>query len=456
MSEAQSALLWQSYIAPRWTTCGNIFWYRRRTRALVEHEFMLVDIPHGSNRLAFDHGQLAKRLGDYTETKLNPLALPFTRIEVSPGSSLVQVHYQGRVWQYDNAGGLIELEIGSGGQKSIFIRKQVPSNTCGSLRASVSFTNLTLANLMLLWVGSENPSFHCWLVPGQTKGLNAYPGHVYMLRSGSSENSKVLYRVPGLGHHLVAVSEADLEERDDNDPDTPGDPNEALEESRWKAMEKEYKDILQVDCSVIGGRLWVTDGPAATFQFSADDQYFKDKLFPSPKGKYLIAWEEVLAQQTKDSPLAEYETFGDIPAILATTQDPLSGEPLDIHRPRLFDLAGTCEIHTDNSLFANPVSLHSIGWSRDEKEYRFIFNQRGQQCVRIIGIRCDGTVRELLEEQSHTFIDKSKMFYLSLPNSDQILWASERSGYNHLYMVDLEQGMIQHPITSGPWEFQKH
>ncbi|CAG9955658.1 unnamed protein product, partial [Clonostachys rosea f. rosea IK726] len=156
-------------------------------------------------------------------------------------------------------------------------------------------------------------------------------------------------------------------------------------------------------------------------------------------GKYLIAWEEVLAQQTKDSPLAEYETFGDIPAILATTQDPLSGEPLDIHRPRLFDLAGTCEIHTDNSLFANPVSLHSIGWSRDEKEYRFIFNQRGQQCVRIIGIRCDGTVRELLEEQSHTFIDKSKMFYLSLPNSDQILWASERSGYNHLYMVDLEQ-----------------
>ncbi|CAG9951688.1 unnamed protein product [Clonostachys rosea f. rosea IK726] len=176
-------------------------------------------------------------------------------------------------------------------------------------------------------VGSENPSFHCWLVPGQTKGLNAYPGHVYMLRSGSSENSKVLYRVPGLGHHLVAVSEADLEERDDNDPDTPGDPNEALEESRWKAMEKEYKDILQVDCSVIGGRLWVTDGPAATFQFSADDQYFKDKLFPSPKGKYLIAWEEVLAQQTKDSPLAEYETFGDIPAILATTQDPLSGEP---------------------------------------------------------------------------------------------------------------------------------
>ncbi|CAG9951378.1 unnamed protein product [Clonostachys rosea f. rosea IK726] len=199
------------------------------------------------------------------------------------------------------------------------------------------------------------------------EGPKCIPGHVYMLRSGSSENSKVLYRVPGLGHHLVAVSEADLEERDDNDPDTPGDPNEALEESRWKAMEKEYKDILQVDCSVIGGRLWVTDGPAATFQFSADDQYFKDKLFPSPKGKYLIAWEEVLAQQTKDSPLAEYETFGDIPAILATTQDPLSGEPLDIHRPRLFDLAGTCEIHTDNSLFANPVSLHSIGWSRDEK-----------------------------------------------------------------------------------------
>ncbi|CAG9955649.1 unnamed protein product [Clonostachys rosea f. rosea IK726] len=46
------------------------------------------------------------------------------------------------------------------------------------------------------------------------------------------------------------------------------------------------------------------------------------------------------------------------------------------------------------------------------------------------------------------------MFYLSLPNSDQILWASERSGYNHLYMVDLEQGMIQHPITSGAWNFK--
>jgi hypothetical protein len=76
-----------------------------------------------------------------------------------------------------------------------------------------------------------------------------------MVQTRFSGKSKVPYLVPGLGHYSVALSEVGLEARDNDDPDTLGDPNEPPGETRWKYIEEEYKGILQADYSVLSGRV---------------------------------------------------------------------------------------------------------------------------------------------------------------------------------------------------------
>ncbi|MEY3898433.1 MAG: Prolyl tripeptidyl peptidase precursor, partial [Verrucomicrobiota bacterium] len=63
-----------------------------------------------------------------------------------------------------------------------------------------------------------------------------------------------------------------------------------------------------------------------------------------------------------------------------------------------------------------------------------------------------GSARTIFEDTSKTFIDYSQKFFIHrLPASREILWTSERSGYNHIYLIDAVSGEIKNPVTKGRW-----
>ncbi len=119
----------------------------------------------------------------------------------------------------------------------------------------------------------------------------------------------------------------------------------------------------------------------------------------------------------------------------------------------MFDIANRREIPIDNALFDNPWEISEGAWAEDSAEFSFVYNQRGHQVMRIVGIRADsGSARTILEERSKTFIDYSDKFYLHrLPATRELLWASERDGYNHLYLIDEASGQIKNLVTQGDW-----
>jgi dipeptidyl-peptidase 4 len=97
-----------------------------------------------------------------------------------------------------------------------------------------------------------------------------------------------------------------------------------------------------------------------------------------------------------------------------------------LDRPRLFDMTGKKEIATDSLSFSNPFSITNLGWSPSGHEYRFIYNERGQQVLRVVGIDTQVSARSIIEDTSDTFVDYSSMlWYHEMKNGDEMIWISE-------------------------------
>ena len=61
-------------------------------------------------------------------------------------------------------------------------------------------------------------------------------------------------------------------------------------------------------------------------------------------------------------------------------------------------------------------------------------------------------MRSIIEESAETFIDyTNKVFSHEIEATNEIIWMSERSGWNHLYLVDSATGEVKNAITSGEW-----
>ena len=91
-------------------------------------------------------------------------------------------------------------------------------------------------------------------------------------------------------------------------------------------------------------------------------------------------------------------------------------------------------------------------WASDSRRAFFIDVARGAKTVRVVELDTySGTTRMLFEEVSSTFVKLShalpeRPVFLPLPDSDELIWFSERSGWAQLYLYDLNTGLLKHPI----------
>jgi dipeptidyl aminopeptidase/acylaminoacyl peptidase len=129
------------------------------------------------------------------------------------------------------------------------------------------------------------------------------------------------------------------------------------------------------------------------------------------------------------------------------------GDQIAIHKPHLFDIITKRHISIPDELFSNPWSISEIRWAPDSDRFTFLYNQRGHQILRIISVDANtGEPCAIVDEQSKTFISYSgKRFSHYLDGTNEVIWMSERDGWNHLYLYDAEKGCVKNQITKGPW-----
>jgi dipeptidyl aminopeptidase/acylaminoacyl peptidase len=121
--------------------------------------------------------------------------------------------------------------------------------------------------------------------------------------------------------------------------------------------------------------------------------------------------------------------------------------------PQLFDIESKRHIKVDDTMIPEQYTVNNIQWSKDNTYFTFEYNKRGHQLYQVIKVDATtGEYKVLINETSPTFIDYSgKNFRYNLDTTNEIIWASERDGWFHLYLYDSVTGTVKNQITKGEW-----
>jgi dipeptidyl aminopeptidase/acylaminoacyl peptidase len=116
--------------------------------------------------------------------------------------------------------------------------------------------------------------------------------------------------------------------------------------------------------------------------------------------------------------------------------------PPDQHRSTLCD-----DIACDGDTLADAE------WSPDDRHLAFVSTSRehNQEWLRVADAET-GDVREVMTETAPKFYESGngKINWHYLPESNEIIWFSERDNWGNLYLYDLSSGKLKNQITRGP------
>jgi dipeptidyl aminopeptidase/acylaminoacyl peptidase len=127
--------------------------------------------------------------------------------------------------------------------------------------------------------------------------------------------------------------------------------------------------------------------------------------------------------------------------------DVATGKQVAAHYPRL----------SATRMNDTPMNGNRVWWSADSRLGYFVEIERGERRVNVVELDATtGSTRVVFSEEAETYIDLGPSVYgatsiVPLPESNQLVWYSERSGWAHLYLYDMSNGMLVRPLTQGEW-----
>lgn len=268
------------------------------------------------------------------------------------------------------------------------------------------------------------------------------------------DEEEVAFRVDRDGENLVevapdAIPGAAAEDSSSTERDQRGRSRSSTRRRRSESPDGRLR-VLESDRSLV-----LRDeetGSEQTFEVSKlkDDERY-ERITYSPDGSRVVALrvregEEHTVHLIESSPEKQKQPK------LHSFSYLKPGDRIDHKRIVLLDPSTLTEIAVDHALFDNPWSIKWLEFSPDGTEVWFLYNQRGHQVLRFLAVDArSGAVRTLVEDTPETFVDYSSKHYLKrLDDRGELLWTSERSGWNHLYSVTTATGEVR-ALTSGEW-----
>jgi dipeptidyl aminopeptidase/acylaminoacyl peptidase len=98
--------------------------------------------------------------------------------------------------------------------------------------------------------------------------------------------------------------------------------------------------------------------------------------------------------------------------------------------------------------------LADAEWSPDSSQLAFVSVSRDHKHVVLrMADPETGGIHDVLEERVDTFFESgyTEVNWHVLPDSGEVIWFSQRDDWGHLYLYDLESGLLKNRITEGSW-----
>ncbi len=388
---------------PQWVPGTHRLFYRKSVKG--GYEFELVDADAGTKRPAFDHARLAATLAVALDTSVTALTLPFTRFEFVNDAQAIEFVRDGHTWQCSLQDYACRdtgpVRFGRGGRGGRGRGPESPASPWVSDDAGLAAADST---------PDEGP----WATPWDAE------------------------------EHAVAAQAPTIRES----PTAKRSPDGKSEAYIWN---------YNVYVRPVGA----TSGTELSYDGSEGNYYSFASLEWSPDSRKLVAYRVVPGYM-------RYVHY-----VVSTPPDRLQprdsvrfyrkpGDVLDTRRPVLFNLETHQQTQVDDALFPNAYDITEAEWWKDGRAFTFEYNQRGHQVYRVIEVDATtGKARAIVDEHSDTFIDYRRMsgnitdsgrqFRYDLDDGKQMIWASERDGWDHLYLYDDATGQVVRQITKGPW-----
>ncbi len=131
---------------------------------------------------------------------------------------------------------------------------------------------------------------------------------------------------------------------------------------------------------------------------------------------------------------------------------PLPGEPAHTKAYYIFDVEKQDKVKADLAPQAGICEQWSPTWLNDGKELYFVHIKRGYRQIDLFKADpATGKVKNIISEKAKTMIEYQMAFHEMVNKGEQIIWASERDGWNHLYLYNGQTGEMINQITNGEY-----
>ncbi len=456
--------VYRTNVSPQWINGEKAMWYRIQTGP-GQNEFVVVDIEKSIRSAAFDHEKVANQLTTELKKQVDPYRLPFQKITLDEKLESVFFTTRNSAFKIDRASSKVtkvdQSEIPKVNADSPDV---IPASGESVRSINIKIENRRDSEIQLYWMSREGSPTRYESVPaGKSISQHTYAGHVWVATDAQRRPLKVFTaQKKGETFEVTRQSKTTAKFPERARRRGRGRGNRTTSSSfartsrtspdrKWKIEVNEFNAYLVSNTNQ-------SDSTSEPTQLTTDgtkDNFYTTSCFWSPDSTRVIVMREQPGFD-REIHMVESSPRDQLQPKLITLKYVKPGDKIRVRKPTLFNVASKKQIPVSDSLFENPWRLRDFRWINKGKEITFRYNQRGHQVMRVVGINVeDGTTRSVVEDVAKTFVDYNYKFKVRyLDDSDEIIWASERDGWNHLYLYDQSTGKLKNQITKGDWVFR--
>lgn len=444
--------VYRDRLRPNWLKDGSNFWYRVVTGAST-HQFVLADATKGERRPAFNHEEVAAALRGAGIKDASADKLPIESPEFDLAGGSMNFKAGGKPWSWNFASKKLEAAPPSTNSSMAGLEPRLRTASRASTRTggetSVRFINRLSDPIEIFWLGTDGQrQSYAKLKPGEEHDQHTFAGHVWAVMS---EGKEVLVLQADEEPATIEVSAGMQSTPTPRRANSPREPrprragSDVSPDARWRAVLRESNVYLQP----MNGDS--TNAIALTSDGTPKDGY-SGRVYWSPDSSRLVVMRTQPVDE-REVTLVESSPADQLQPKIIRFPYAKPGDKLPVSKPHLFEVASRNRVIVEDKLFENPWSITDVRWSAASDRFTFLYNQRGHQVLRVVAVDAKtGAASAIIEETSPTFIDYSGKFFCEyLDETGEILWMSERDGWNHLYLYDARTGAVKRQVTQGEW-----